>query len=176
MLTSSPLPASQCWRPRESGLRFLCPHSFLSGLWSRIKKYHSDSEHLQAVSSPYPFPTCRAHISTFHFTSPLACFQPQLPICCFGRLPHSVNGHCFCCSGQKPWEAVLGLYCFTFAFKIYLSCSHFFPPPLHVPVQATSDGDRSGFPQGCCSSLRLPLHPHPIVQSVLQTETRTNLF
>lgn len=68
---------------------------------------------------------CRAPISTCHFTSPLAFFQPQLPMCSFGRLPHSVNDHCFCCSGQKPWETVLDLYHFTFAFKIYV-----IPPPF----------------------------------------------
>lgn len=31
----------------------------------------------------------------------------------------------FCCSGQKPWETVLDLYHFTFAFKIYV-----IPPPF----------------------------------------------
>lgn len=83
-------------------------------------KYHSDSEHLQVVSSPYPFPACRTHVSIFHFTSPLAFFQPQLPICSSCRLPHSANDHCFRCSGQRPWETVLDLYHFTSAFKIYL--------------------------------------------------------
>lgn len=72
-------------------------------------KYHSDSEHLQVVSSPYPFLACRTHISIFHFTSPFAFFQPQLPIFSSCHLPHSANDHCFSCSGQRD----LGKLCLT---------------------------------------------------------------
>lgn len=98
-------------------------------------KYHSDSEHLQGVSSPYPFPPRRTHISIFHFTSPRAFFQPQLPICSSCCLPGSADDHCFSCSGQRPWETALDLCHFTSAFKICLLSSHFLPPPLYFPCK-----------------------------------------
>ena len=140
-------------------------------------KYHSDSEHLQVVSSPYPFLACRTHISIFHFTSPFAFFQPQLPIFSSCHLPHSANDHCFSCSGQRD----LGKLCLTSTVLPLPSKYICYPATSsHLPFTSGASCIRwilrwppAGLP---CSSLHLPLHRHPIIQSVLRTETRAIFF
>ena len=142
-------------------LAFIPPWSFGLVSWNSIQ-----TDDLQvAVSRPYAFPTLRTHISTFHFTSPLAFFQPCLPICSSCCLPHSVNDHYFSCWGQIPWEIMLDLYHFTSTFKIYPATSlssHFSPPLLPHPSSSYHQMDIARPPWVLpCFSLHLPLHPHP---------------